>query len=288
MLPTGPPDLEIKLGSSLFEFLLVGGELGELDVYGCTDGCAEVGWAEGQESEPGVSAEFSGLFNLGCSGYHAAVYAAEVSSHLHGDDSQVVLFVAPHEERLVVVVEDTTAGGPVPKGVGKCTLIPAHKQVTRLIPVSVLPASISSLKKAITFLEQKVIINELLLNVLGHTSKRIVSSLELPTKVVKDPLDLTLHLLVLSLSETRVEWVSLNGTTASYPGAHNKRTIGVNIHECRQVTKVTCWVVVGLLESLMVVINDGVEQVGEEGVCLGVGGVDSYSRVGVLAACKAI
>lgn len=143
--------------------------------------------------------------------------------------------------------------------------------------MSVLPASISSLKKAITFLEQKVIINELLLNILGHTSKRIVSSLEFPTKVVKDPLDLTLHLLVLSLSETRVEWVSLNGTTASYPGAHNKRTIGVNIHECRQVTKVTCWVVVGLLESLMVVINDGVEQVGEEGVCLGVGGVDSYS-----------
>lgn len=145
-----------------------------------------------------------------------------------------------------------------------------------------LPASISSLEEPITFLEQKVIINELLLDLLGHASKWVVSSLEFPGEVLKDPLDLTLHLLVLSLSETWVEWVSLNGTTTSYPGAHNESSLRVNIHEAGQVTKVTRWVVVGLLESLMVVINDGVEQVSEQGVCLSIWGIDSYARVGVL------
>ena len=37
----------------------------------------------------------------------------EVASHLHGDESQMVLLIHPDEEGLVVVEVDATAGGPV-------------------------------------------------------------------------------------------------------------------------------------------------------------------------------
>jgi pyridoxine 5'-phosphate synthase PdxJ len=37
----------------------------------------------------------------------------DVCTRLHGDDSQLVLFVDPHKEGLVVVVENTSAVWPV-------------------------------------------------------------------------------------------------------------------------------------------------------------------------------
>lgn len=34
---------------------------------------------------------------------------SDVSAVLHGDDAEMVLLIAPHEEGLVLVVEDSTA-----------------------------------------------------------------------------------------------------------------------------------------------------------------------------------
>ena len=45
-------------------------------------------------------------------------------------------------------------------------------------------------------------------------------------------------------------------------------------------------VLVGLLEAGMVILDDGVEQVGEEGVGLGVRGVHTDARVQVLNTCR--
>ena len=38
---------------------------------------------------------------------------SDVGSLLHGDDSKLVLFVNPHKEGLVVVMEDASSTGPV-------------------------------------------------------------------------------------------------------------------------------------------------------------------------------
>ena len=38
---------------------------------------------------------------------------SDVRSRLHGDDSELILFVNPHKEGLVVVVEDTSSLRPV-------------------------------------------------------------------------------------------------------------------------------------------------------------------------------
>jgi hypothetical protein len=39
--------------------------------------------------------------------------SSDISALLHGDDSQLILFVDPDEEGLGVVVEDTSARRPV-------------------------------------------------------------------------------------------------------------------------------------------------------------------------------
>ena len=41
----------------------------------------------------------------------------DIGSVLHGDDSKLILLVNPDEESLGVVVENTSAGGPVSVGV---------------------------------------------------------------------------------------------------------------------------------------------------------------------------
>ena len=37
----------------------------------------------------------------------------DVSAGLHGDDTELIFLINPHEEGLVVVVEDTSALGPL-------------------------------------------------------------------------------------------------------------------------------------------------------------------------------
>ena len=74
--------------------------------------------------------------------------SADVSTLLHRDDAELIFLIDPNEESLVRIVEDTTAFGPV----------------------SVQTASI---KEPITFLEEEVVSNKLLLRGLIHSIKRV-------------------------------------------------------------------------------------------------------------------
>jgi len=73
---------------------------------------------------------------------------------LHGDDSELIFFIDPYQEVFLVIMEDTSAIGPV----------------------SVESASI---EESITFLEEIVISNELVLIFLAHTLQWVVLTLEL-------------------------------------------------------------------------------------------------------------
>lgn len=57
--------------------------------------------------------ELNDGFNVGGSAGKSFENTADVSTVLHGDDAELVLLINPHEESLLIVVEDTTAGGPV-------------------------------------------------------------------------------------------------------------------------------------------------------------------------------
>lgn len=128
-----------------------------------------------------------------------------------------------------------------------------------------------------------MVINELLLNLLGHSLQWVVRAFQFTIKGFESLLNFGFHLLVLGLSETWVERVSLQRTAATDSGRDDEGSLWVNIHEHRPISQVTSRVLVGLFESRMVVFDDGVEEVGEQRVRLCIRSVDTDSRVRVFA-----
>lgn len=61
-------------------------------------------------------------------------YLSKITTHLHGDDTEMVLFVAPDQEGLIIVVKDTTSSGPE-------------------------TTCVRCLKETVTFLEEEVIVD---------------------------------------------------------------------------------------------------------------------------------
>ena len=120
VLSVDTADLELKSVADGFEVGL-GGDLGKADMDRGTDGGSEVGGAEGQPSKAVVTAEghlgLDGLDSLDQTLQHLSdVSSLKLSLGgvlwsrdylLHGDDTEVVLLIAPDEEGLVLVVEDT-------------------------------------------------------------------------------------------------------------------------------------------------------------------------------------
>ena len=83
---------------------------------------------------------------MGSSFGESGEYCTNIGTLLHGNDPELVLFIDPDEESLLVVVENTSA----------------------LWPVSVQTAGI---KETITLFEQEMVINQLLLLLWSHGSK---------------------------------------------------------------------------------------------------------------------
>lgn len=257
MFTSGTTDLEVELSSGFLELAEVGSELGELDVHGGADGGAKIGGAEGQETKTVVVAEWNTLFDVIDSRGEATEDLSEITTHLHGDEAEMILFIAPDQESLVLVVVDTTSSGPE-------------------------AASVGSLQEAVTFLEEEMVINELLLDFLGHASEWEVGTLEFTFETRKSGGDLLFHFLVLGLSEAGVEGVSFHGATTTDAGGDYVLAIGVNIDKAVDITEVLGGMAVGVLESDMVILNDGVKQGSEEGVGLGIGSIETNARVQVL------
>jgi len=111
-----------------------------------------------------------------------------ISSHLHGDDTELILLVDPDEEGLFVIVEDATTLRPVTLHAGNSQVpVPRHKQ--------------------------EVVIDKLLADLLVHASQRVVVS----SKVRGEALDRVLHQLLnsdtLVLGDSGGKAKSINGTT---------------------------------------------------------------------------
>ena len=92
--------------------------------------------------------KLSNLFNLRCCSCKSSENCSDVGTLLHGDDPELVLFIDPDEEGLLVVVENTSA------------LWPVSVETTRI-------------KEAITLFKEEMIVNQLLLLLRSHGSKRV-------------------------------------------------------------------------------------------------------------------
>ncbi|KAF1748264.1 hypothetical protein GCK72_024731 [Caenorhabditis remanei] len=117
VLSVDSTNLELESIADRLEVWL-GRDLWKTDVDGGADGGSQVGWAEGEPSETVVAGEWSLLLDGLDSLDETLQDLSDVSSLLHGDDTEMVLFVAPDEESLLVVVEDSTSLWPVTASVG--------------------------------------------------------------------------------------------------------------------------------------------------------------------------
>ena len=113
MLTSGTTDLDVELGSNTLELGPVFHEKGKVDVDRSTECGSEVGGAGGDVAQVVVMGETGMGFDNGSGSCETIEDGSDVSTLLHGDDTELILLIDPDEECLGIVVEDTTASGPV-------------------------------------------------------------------------------------------------------------------------------------------------------------------------------
>ena len=113
VLTAGATDLDTPLVGNSLESGPVLGQLWEVDVDGGTEGSSEVGRARRDVTEVIVVGETCDLLNRVGGGAETGEDGTDIGTLLHGDNAELVLFVDPDEEGLGIVVEDTSALGPV-------------------------------------------------------------------------------------------------------------------------------------------------------------------------------
>ena len=88
------------------------------------------------------------LLNLGRGRGKASKDSSDIGTLLHRDDAELVLFVDPDEECLLIVVEDSSSLGPV-------------------------AIQATSFEEAISFFEEEVVSDELVTLGISHGAKRV-------------------------------------------------------------------------------------------------------------------
>merc|ERR1719232_1525977 len=250
----GSTGLDSKLlasGLELVDSLL--GVAGEVNVDGGSHASTEVGGAGVDVSVllgQGVVLARLGLDTIS-DGLDTAGEASEdtldISSLLHGDDAGLVLLVDPHEEGLGVIVEDSTALGPV-------TLHTSDSQV------------------AVSGHEEEVVINKLLPDGLVHAGEGVVGASEVASQVLQGGGEGLLEVNSLLLGDSGGETESVNVAT-------NADTGGVDGHISANVANDLLGVhvrgVLGISGDAVVLLDDGIEDLGEVLVGVPVSGVDA-------------
>merc|ERR1712242_566285 len=120
----------------------------------------------------------------------------DISTLLHGDDSELILFIDPDEEGLGIIVEDTSAFGPV-------------------------SLHTSNSKVSVSRDEEEVIINKLLSDLLIHASKWVVFTSKITREGSGGILHKVLNTKTLFLGDSGGEAKSINGATDPDSGGMN-------------------------------------------------------------------
>ena len=79
----------------------------------------------------GVVGELGNFFNVRGGTGKSLEDLTDVSTLLHGDDSELILFVDPHEESLGVIKEDTSARWPVTVKTASCKVLVSLPNIKR-------------------------------------------------------------------------------------------------------------------------------------------------------------
>merc|ERR1719220_501800 len=246
--------LQVKLLATGLQFgNTVLGPARQVDMDRGPHASAKVGWAGVDVAEPLIKTEvlarllldrvLDGLDTLGKS----LKDFLNISTLLHGNDSELIFLVNPDEEGLLVVVEDATTLRPV-------TLHTSNSQV----PVS--------------RHKEEVIVNQLLANLLVHSSQGVVVS----GKVRGEVLDSVLHKL---LNSSTLVLGDSRGKTKAIDGTANADSAGVDGNIFIDITPNFAGIHVGSVlgrgADSVVLTDERVEDRGKVLVGVPVTGVDS-------------
>jgi len=255
---TGTTGLQVKgLTPGLQAINAVLGPAGQVNVDGGTHASAQVGGARVNVTELGGEQEVLARFSL--DGVTDSLDASgetledslDITSLLHGDNTELILLVDPDQEGLVGVVEDTTALGPV-------TLHTSDLQV------------------GVTRHEEEVVVDELLADGLIHTSQGVVVTSQISFQLGESVLHEGLNINTLLLGDSGGKTESLDGT-ADTDSAGVNWDIGFNVGGDFGGIHVR-----GVLEistKTMVFADEGVENISEVKVRIFVTSIDTAMLV---------
>ena len=202
-LSTSTTGLEVELfapGLQLVNAIL--GPAGQVNVDGGTHASSQVGGAGVDVAELlGVLellARFSldGITDSGDTPGEPLKDSLDITSLLHGDDTELILLIDPDQEGLGIIVEDTTALRPV-------TLHTGNLQV------------------GITRHEEEVVINQLLAGGLIHASQGVVFAGKIARELGKGVLHQSLNVDTLLLGDAGRKAETLDGTSDTDPAKVN-------------------------------------------------------------------
>merc|ERR1719356_1046486 len=159
----------------------------------------------------------------------------DVAALLHGDDTGLVLLVDPEKEGLGVIVEDSTTLGPV-------TLHTSDSQVT------------------VSGNEEEVVIDQLLADGLVHASKRIVLASEVTSQLGQSGGHHLLDVNSLLLGDSGGETESINITSDTNTGRVDWDS---RLDVADDLFGVHVGGVLGIGGDTVVVLDDGIEDLGE-------------------------
>merc|ERR1719362_1536209 len=207
---TGTTGLETELlASSLQSIDTVLGPSGQVNVDGGTHTSTQVGGARVNITEFGGDLEILARFSL--DGVTDTLDASgesfkdslDISSLLHGDDTELILLIDPDQEGLIGIVEDTTAFGP----------IALHT---------------SNLQVGVTRHEQEMVIDELLTNSLIHASQWAVFTSKITSHLSQSVAHQSFNIDTLLFGDSGGETESLDGTSDT-DSARVNGNIGFNV-----------------------------------------------------------
>lgn len=209
---------------------------------------SQVGRTEGEEAKAFISFKLQVDLHLLDARNQPFVDFRQIAALLHRYNANVILFVDPHQEGLFVVVEDTATAGP----------IAIAARVT---------------KHRIVVSKEEVVFDQLVLHRLLHAFKGVVGPRVVLVHLLQSGSNLVGELYALLLGDGGRKGVAVDGAADANARRNDEVSFGIEVAE-RQAIDVA-EVELGVLNfgrfHFVVIPDDGVEEVLEDGVALGIG-----------------
>jgi len=257
-LAAGTTGLEREGLAPLLQFVNgILGPAGKVNVDGGTHASAQVGGAGVDVAELGGEQEVLARLSLDgvTDGSNTTGKTLEdtldVTTLLHGDDTELILLVDPDKEGLVGVVEDTAALGPV-------------------------ALHTSDLQVGVTRHEEEMVIDELLADLLIHTGQGVVGTSQVTFHFGESVLHQSLNIDTLLFGDAGGKTESLDGA-ADTDSARVDRYISLNI--ASDLGGVHVRGVLKVRRESMVLADEGVEDISEVNIGVLITSIDTAMLV---------